>query len=178
MWHCSPGVATVQKEADLQRRWPLTSKAAERVLGGPSTTQSITSQSLLVSRTVRGHRSLDEWTHPQTFLCRKLLFFWSRVGGLRNKSWAGQDLPVKKLLNPILFAQIKLQSRNLVTIIYNIVRPQRAGRRGWTSSSSWILVWFYLLRDQKVPAVYIKHLTIIQKMLPLIKKVKSEENVR
>lgn len=38
MWHRTPGAATVQKEADLQKRWPLTSKAAERVLGRPSTT--------------------------------------------------------------------------------------------------------------------------------------------
>lgn len=69
MWHRSPGVATVQKEADLQRRRPLTSKASERVFSGPSTTQSITSQSPLVSRTVRGHQSRAT-TQPPTFLCR------------------------------------------------------------------------------------------------------------
>lgn len=65
MWHYSHGVATVQKEADLQKRWPLTSKAAERVLGGSSTTQSITSQSLVVSRTVGGHHSRTSGPTPK-----------------------------------------------------------------------------------------------------------------
>lgn len=82
MWHYSLGVATVQKEADLQKRWPLTSKAAERVLGGSSTTQSITSQSLVVSRTVGGHHSRTSRPTPKHSFAG--YFFWPWVRGVQK----------------------------------------------------------------------------------------------
>lgn len=151
MWHCSPGVATVQKEADLQRRWPLTSKAAERVLGGPSTTQSITSQSLLVSRTVRGHRSLDEWTNPQTFLSWKLLFFGQGWRGGFSKKNPWSSLSKLNLMSGIWSSALKLST--VKKTLY--AHKARSANNGWiptTRSSGCIfaLYWFSLKKRQNI----------------------------
>lgn len=57
---------------------PRTSKAAARALGGPGSSQSITSQNPPVSRTVRGHRAPETSRPPlpdlpQTFHGRAFL---------------------------------------------------------------------------------------------------------